>query len=590
MKSSKNTSNVKVVAPPKVKGGDSNVTTQNATSTTEIKPKKRKPWVLIVVILAIVVVLAIVSVVVFQKVKEKKEYEESLIVHLEQTSGYAIDNYTSSLNSFNLSELAYMGDGCFVDDELLMVNNNELTEQYIKWVCANTSAVSQNYTTKVEGAEEIVSFSVSVIDYSTIASSLDSDKIMTLMSDAGLSPDDVDFSLRIQDVFCEYMLGLSEVPKTTVTVDLPVLRVDTSIGESPYYVVISNDRALDGVLFCSDEFHDLIDKFGQVSVGWTGTKSETYITQEEQENPEYTAWLELLNSRIEEYPTWSSNARCLYEPYYLRDENGNIVKDENGNKVVEFYVLFEPNDSGKKVRDSSSPYGYRYIPEPEHTIMVDVERERQVEDTWVEGSAFPYSWIGYWYVIENGLSVRYGDGTQDYPLGIGTWSPTKLTLIDGSIVDAEIELVASYRGADAVQFALDMSEKNRGLDSTSVVELVICEFKITNVTDSTITFSPDMVLVDEFGSKLSRTGTVYGLPEEIVLGAGESVIVVDWCTSTDMSRYQVAWGRSFSVSTPMVFFDVVNNKPLSEESTSEGIPIGSDAIIMDDEVNADSVN
>lgn len=570
---SKEVSNV--VSP--VGGGDN--------KKPKTKGNSKKVVIVIVASIVVLLVLLVVGIFVWNKIKKQREYEQSLIVYTEQTSGYAIDNYMSKLNSFNLTELSEeMGNGCYIDDELLTVNNNPLTEEYIRWVCTNTSAVSQNYTSKIESYDSVVTFSVSMIDYSSIATSLDSDKILTMMAENNLNASDLDFSLRIQDVFCKYMLSLEDVPKTTVYVDMPVVRQDVVTGESPYFVMVADDKALDYILFCSDEFHGLLDSFGKVAVGWTGTKMESYIAQEEQENPEYIAWLDLLNQRIEEYPTWSNNSRCLYEPYYLRDENGHVVKDEDGNKVVEFYVLFEPNDNGKKVSDSESPYGYAYIPEPEHTIMVDVEREREVEDPWIAGDKFPYSWVGYWYIVDNGLSVRYGDGSQEYPLGKGAWCPTKLTLLDGSIADAEIELLSWYRGTEAVQYALDMSEKNRGLDSSSVVELVICEFRITNLSDNVVVFNPDMVLVDEYGSKLSRTGTVYGLSENVVLNPGESTVVIDWCTSTDMGRYQVAWGRSFDVSIPMIFFDVIE-----KEGSQSNTVVVTDEIISEDSINEDGV-
>lgn len=526
-----------------------------------VKKKKKKVWL---IPLIIVIVLALVAgIVAFmyisKKEKERLEYEKSLIVHPQQTSGYTIDGYLACLNSWNILGLS---DGsvvteCYIDDELLMVNNNEKVEEYIRWVCSTVSTKDADFTTKLVNASHSVDCTFSIVDYATIASSLDVDKIADLLVEYELEASDVDFSLRIQDVFCDYMFTLEDIPYIEVEIPLVLTRVDVPVAESPYYFVVSNDKELDTALFCSDAFHYLLDEFGKVAVGWTGFKTESYIDQEEQENPAYVEWLAMLNAEIAKYPTWKNTSKCLYEPYYLRDENNKIVKDENGNKVVNFYVLFEGDSKGKKIKDKSSPYGYKYIPEPEHTVWVDVERERQVEDPWVDGSVFPYSWVGYWYVLENNLPVRYGNGTMEYPLGVNTWYPTKLTLCDGTLVDVRIELVQSYIGADAVQKALSLSEKNRGLDSSSVVQLVICEFLITNTTDGTLTFSSDMVLVDQYGNKLSRTGTIYGMNDIVTVGAGESVVVTDWCTSTDLKRYQVAWGRSFDVDTSAIFFDVV---------------------------------
>lgn len=524
------------------------------------KKKSGKKILFIVLGVCLILVVAIVALlIVKKKIDERKAYEASLIVHKEQTSGYAIDRYSSCLSSFDTVAL---GDGTVVRNsslanEVNIFNSSEDVEKFTKWVCSNSSLSGGNYDVRIEGAESTVDATLESIDWFAISESLDSEKISSIMTESEVSASDLDLSLELPSVFISYVMSLEEVPKITSTIPLTLVRVNEEVGDSTYYYIIADDFLIDEVLFSSDIFHSLLETFAKKVVGWTGYKMEKYTVQEEQENPEYVAWLEQLNAEIAKYPTWKNTSKCLYEPYYLRDEKGRIVKDENGNKVVNFYVLFEGDSNGKKIKDSSSPYKYKYIPEPEHTIMVDVEKERQVEDLWVEGVIFPYNWIGYSYAVENGLPIRSGDGSQINPLGENTWVLTKLTTLSGSQVDAKIELVSKYRGADAVQFALDKSEKNRGLDSSSVVELVICEFRITNLSEDTITFIPDMVLVDEYGSKLSRTGTMYGLPDEITLSSGESVIVQDWATSTDMNRYQVAWGRSFDVNTPMVYFNVI---------------------------------
>lgn len=535
---------------------------KNETPKNGKKKSGKKTLFVVLGVCLLLVVSVFALLFVKKKIDEKRAHEASLIVHEEQTSGYAIDRYSSCLSSFDTIAL---GDGTVVKNSALasevnIFNSSEAVEEFTKWVCSNSSLSGGNYDVKIEGAEFAIDATLESVDWSAIGESLNSAKISAIMEESGVSASDLDLSLKLPSVFISYVMSLEEVPKVSSTIPLTLVRVNAEVEGSVYYYILEDDSLIDEALFSSDAFHSLLESFAKEVVGWTGYKMEKYITQEEQENPDYVAWLEKLNAEIAKYPTWKNTSKCLYEPYYLRDENGKIVKDESGNKIVNFYVLFEGDSNGKKIKDSSSPYKYKYIPEPEHTIMVDVEKERQVEDSWVEGYVFPYNWIGYSYSVANGLPIRSGDGSQTNPSGKNTWVLTKLTTLSGSLVDVKIELVNQYRGAEAVQFALDKSEKNRGLDSSSVVELVICEFEITNLSEDTITFVPDMVLVDAYGSKSSRTGTIYGLPNEITLSSGESVIVQDWATSTDMNRYQVAWGRSFDVDTPMVYFNVISSE------------------------------
>lgn len=524
------------------------------------KPKKSKKGLLIaLIVLAVVLLLATVGIFVMRYLNNKKAQEEALIVKTEETSGYVLNTYLSMLQSFNADLLKTSGVVLTSDvaNETEFINGSDMMQEYLKWVCSSVTFSDLDMVVRLTEDVVPVEFTLQSIDYSALSQSIDTGKVQEIMSAQGYSSSDIDICYKVQNVFFEYVFSLEEVPMIETQLTLNLVKQQDAGYEIPYPVyAIESDSVIDEVLFGSSFFHDLQDEFAKVVIGWTGFKAEAYIDQEEKENPEYTAWLEQLNAEIAKYPTWSNTSKCLYEPYYLRDENNKIVKDENGNKVVNFYVLFEPNSSGKKVRDKTSPYGYKYIPEPEHTVMVDVEKERQVEDPWVAGSVFKYNFTGYSYVLDNGLSIRAGDGSAENPAAEDTDVFSKVITSEG-VFDINISLKKSYVGVDAIQYAIDHSEKNRGLDSSSVVKIVVCEFSVTNLSDSVITFTPDMVLVDSTGSKLSRTGTIYGLTELYTLQPGETVVVQDWASSTDLQRYQVAWGKSFDTSIPIQYFNVV---------------------------------
>lgn len=536
---------------------------ESEKSTKEVtkSPKSKRFWAIVVFSVLAVVALIVTVLVVKKKVDKRRAYEESLIIHEERTSEYTVRKFSELVKVFDTDTLG----NCsvvltsFISKEPTLFNEDAKLEEFAKWVCSASSLTGGDSTKNLSGYDEVVNVDVVTVDWVSVAESLDSDKIHSLMSDNGVSGSDLDLSIKLPDLFSDYMLSLTDVPTTSKSVDLKLVRIDSE-DESGYHYVVSDDASVDDILFGSDEFHSAMESFAKIVVGWTGYKTEEYTEQEEQENPEYVNWLNQLNAEIAKYPIWKNTSKCLYEPYYKRDEKNKIVKDENGNKVVNFYVLYEASSSGKKIKDSSSPYKYKYIPEPEHTIMIDVKKERQVEDPWVDKMYFPYNWIGYNYMQLNGLTARHGDGSKENPLGSNTWVVSKAVCEDGSTKSVGIEMLNWYRGSDAIQFALSKSEKNRGLDNDSIVELVVCTFRVTNLSGEPITLSSDLVLVDEYGNKLSRTGTIYGLSDAATLGSGESVVLEDWATSTDMNRYQVAWGKSFDVDTPLVYFDVIEQR------------------------------
>ncbi len=524
-------------------------------------PKSKRFWAIVVFSVIVAVAIVVSLWVVKKKVEERKAYEESLIVHEERTSEYTVRRFSELVEAFDTDTLGNSSVvlTSFISKETTLFNEDAKLKEFAKWVCSSSSIVGGDSTKNLSGYDEVVNVDVVTVDWVSVAESLDSAKIYSLMSDSGVSGSDLDLSIKLPDLFSDYMVSLEEVPTVSKSVDLKLVRVDEE-DRSGYHYVISDDASIDDVLFGSDEFHSAMESFAKIVVGWTGFKTEEYTEQEEQENPEYVNWLNQLNAEIAKYPTWKNTSKCLYEPYYKRDEKNKIVKDENGNKIVDFYVLYEASSNGKKIKDSSSPYKYKYIPEPVHTIMVDVKKERQVEDPWTDKMYFPYNWIGYNYMQLNGLTARHGDGSKDNPLGSNTWVVSKAVCADGTVKSVGIEMLNWYRGSDAIQFALSKSEKNRGLDNDSIVELVVCTFRVTNLSGEPITLSSDLVLVDGYGNKLSRTGTIYGLSDTATLGVGESVILEDWATSTDMNRYQVAWGKSFDVNTPLVYFDVIEQR------------------------------
>ena len=133
---------------------------------------------MIIVLFVLLVAGVVLTLFLVQKEKERKAYEESLVVHKQQTSGYSLDCYVSALRSFNLDLLSSGSviSDCTIDDELLMVNNNDKTEEFIKWVCSNVSLSEQDYDTKLESPSHSMTCFLSVIDYHSIATNINAMK------------------------------------------------------------------------------------------------------------------------------------------------------------------------------------------------------------------------------------------------------------------------------------------------------------------------------------------------------------------------------------------------------------------------------
>ena len=151
-----------------------------------------------------------------------------------------------------------------------------------------------------------------------------------------------------------------------------------------------------------------------------------------------------------------------------------------------------------------------------------------------------------------------GDGTVAHPAGVGTPIITKVLGTDGKYHDIKVTLKGYWVGQDAIDYAVTFSEKNRGFDPNSPVQLICYEVEVYNLEDKDFTFDSEMMLCDKSASKTGRTGTMYGFNYEgVTVKSKDSVIFNDWATSTELEQKYVAWGKSFNRQYEPVFFKVL---------------------------------
>jgi hypothetical protein len=160
------------------------------------------------------------------------------------------------------------------------------------------------------------------------------------------------------------------------------------------------------------------------------------------------------------------------------------------------------------------------------------------------------------YNGEGDTTYRVGDGSKTHPAGIGTTIITKVKCTDGEYHDVRVALVGYWTGQDAIDYAELFSTKNRGFTTVSVVKLICYEVQIENLENQAFTFeTTEMSLADDNSNISSRTGTMYGFSQNITLQAGETQIVNDWASSTELEQKYAIWGKDFGRTYPMVYFD-----------------------------------
>lgn len=500
----------------------------------------------------VAVAIVIVGLVAFKKISggNATEPKEELVV--ETTGKYAYDNLLSAIQSQDATQIDAVvgtGDGdSYIAQEWAYINGVALRQEFLSKV---SSLVKFTYPTDsyMNNGENVT---VTIPDYTAIASEMDADKdyIVDLMKSAGYTNTDYDWSEELANLMFQWILDRSKFPTTTVDMAMPI----GNNGKA----YIKDDAQLDDVLFGSDEFRNMSDKFSQVATEFSGYKTETYKEKEEQHNDEYDEWFKLFIKYYKQdggkYDKKTGKfsgghfhkGKSKWEPWYLRDDKNNFILDEDGNKVVNYYSV--------KKKD-----GTDWI-QPDETIMVEVPKERQVEDPWTPENGIRYNILGTHYIQTqyNGKgdkTFRVGDGTKENPAGIGTSIITKAPDAKGKYHDVKVTLIGYWTKQNAIDYVESFDTRNRGFSTTSAVSLITFEVRVENLEQKPITILADMALSDGNSNVSSRTGTVYGFESEKEIQPGESVILNDWATSTELEQKYVVWGKSFGRNYPMVYFD-----------------------------------
>ena len=511
------------------------------------------------------VILTVIGAVAILGVGGAVAYKVLMPVPMEQdynTSGRKVyDTLQSTINNYSAKELdaligADKGDS-YLAQEWSYANNNKVREDFIKKVCSMVQfsyPQEQQLSTKgkvmtdkdgnpimvesyMNNGEAVI---ITMPDYEEIGKIMKKDKeyIEEMGILENIKPTDYDFQDKCFDLMLTYIVSMDDIPTTNKEVVIPI-----SGGG------IKDDIELDKILFSSDDFHNMSDEFDKIMTGFTGVTTEKYTEKEEVHNPEYDEWYKIFKERYDADRGIFDKNTSKWEPWYVYNEKNEVQLDENGNKKVRYY----------SVKDDS---GNDWI-QPSKTIWQDVEKEREVPVEYVPEKAVPYCFLGAWYAQNeyNGevpSDVRVGDGSIEHPAGIGTPIITHVKGVDGKYHDVKVTLKGYWVGEDAIDYAVSFSEKNRGFDPKSPVQLICYEIEIENLENKDFTFDSEMMLCDKNASRTGRTGTMYGFNyEDITVKAKDRVIFNDWATSTEIEQKYVAWGKSFNREYETIFFKVL---------------------------------
>lgn len=299
-----------------------------------------------------------------------------------------------------------------------------------------------------------------------------------------------------------------------------VMNADGTFEDVTRYRV-SDDSALDNLFFASDDLHEMFDTFGSIIADYEREGEDAEIEKQKEEHDkkykEYQDKLNALKAKNEQDKAAAEAAGQPFTPAEIPD-----------NEVVEEWK------------------------EPERQFPEEYEPESVITYTWI-GSQFAQNE----YTGESNKEAQVGDGSFELPAGIGTTIVTKALCDDGKFHDVKVTLMTYKIGADAVNYAVQYSEKNRGFDASSQVKLICYEVKVENLEDAPITVSADMFLSDAQSNQSARTGEMYGFYSTATIQPHQSDILNDWATSTELDQKYVCWGRSFNRQYPVVWFKLL---------------------------------
>lgn len=372
--------------------------------------------------------------------------------------------------------------------------------------------------------------SLSYIDYASVE--IDKAHIKEMLEVAGLTLGDAGYSEKLTDIFCDYMCNYVELPIKTDSSYSPHFLVNM---DGTYALSNEEDIYLDKLLFSSDEFYDLLERF-------------SLAAGEGALNPEWSVW---------------SVAKQTMSSSFIGSEPAQYFKSLPINQDW----LTWNSSSAKKEEDE--PYKYK----PDYVIG----------HFWC-GSYFLqneyFEWDSNGNKVYKAITAPLGNGTFENPASLNTeiLTTTPWTGPSSSGLNTTLDMPISVKMVDygvsekALSWFESKDERNRGHDVKSELQFVYYVFEVKNLSNRPLVINDNSSLVDSGINMYPRTGNIYGLTSQISLNPGEVGIIESWSSSTVLNRLYVIWGANFKRKQDVIWFRQLQGN-LEDDSWNKGVSI-----------------
>lgn len=442
--------------------------------------------------------------------------EEQQLTDKTKTGIHCLEEYTASLKTMDST-----GEDSYIHKEIEYANGNEERIAFYKKVLGTISYTPLSvkgtnvYGNGLVDDESNLRYSKSwvdidepvlmgYVDYNSIP--LDKDKIATMLQESGLVHEDVDYHNKLVDVFCKYINSLEELP-IRVLKRVPNIEGNLSTG---YKVTSKEDEFIDKLLFSSNDFYRLLDKFSTICSA-VGTDSSTgYIEPTEE-------WLEWNSTPLVDRVSVEEPGRYNWKDVVSKDWCGTYYLQNE---------IQSTDTSGKKVKGNKTAEVGEGTFENPAGLNTDV--------------------------VTSMFSVD-GDGNEvEYPIRV------KLTDFGVS--------------TEAIKWLEAQDPRNRGKDVSSELQYCFLEFEVTNLSDKDLIIYDNSALCDKNANITSRTGEMFGMVYEVRLKPDESGTIKTWCRSTELNKQYVIWGRDFKRRADPIWFRFLAGD-IDDESENKGVEV-----------------
>lgn len=564
---------------------------ENLEETQEAKPKKGKgKFIAIGVVSAIA--LSLVGIKLYNKYKPKEPPPpEIIVVEYEDSGRLPLDNLVEVVRDYNPKNIEAQVENSWLAQEWDYANDNPVRENWINSVCSylefsypmvqsqydNGTLVTDDKGERVmeespmtEGEPVIVT----LVDYDALSATMleEVETISQLYTASGYRPSDYTYTDEMTDLMLNYLLQKNNLPTKEVELVLPMELADVTLENNDGSTktvkryVITDDAELDKALFSSPELHNMFDTFGTIAMKHdNGTlllpEDEIITAVTEAPEPEIEGEEDTSATDSTEEKAKTTKKETKKDDSKKSDEKKDDSSKKETKKGDSSVTESAVDDSAAEVEEetttTTTTTARPSVIDPDGSLRYLVS-----EEGYVYESVITYTWIGAYfcaneYYGESNPEIQEGDGSFEFPAGIGTTVVTKVLGTDGVYHDVKVTLKGYWIGQDAIDYSIGFSEKNRGFDSGSVIKLICWEIQLENLEKAPFTAISELYLADKDANSSSRTGKMYGFYDTMEILPGQKVVINDWGTSTELDQKFVCWGKSFKRAYPAVYFKLL---------------------------------